>query len=303
MSEVNLSKIDLNLLVALEVLLEERHVSKSAARLGLSQPAMSRTLGRLRAVFDDPLIVRTQSGYEPTARAEKLENSLKAVLGEIRGVFASAEFDPATAEDTFRLSTLDYSELVIFPEFMSRLRKAAPGVKVDVQQRSIFSINDIEAGTTDMSIGVMPKNLPKHCRAEKLFEDDYVCVMHADHPLASRALTLEGYLAFPHSTIDTGKSAGSAVDDALARVGAERRVLKRSPHFIASLFSLGKSDLLQTVPRRLASPLLAPANLVLNELPFEVDPIALSQLWHARDHDHPPHRWLREQMRLAAQSV
>ncbi|MEM8685931.1 MAG: LysR family transcriptional regulator [Pseudomonadota bacterium] len=300
---MDISKIDLNLLVALEVLLEERHVSRSAARLGLSQPAMSRALGRLRAVFDDPLIVRTQSGYEPTARAQELEKSLAVALAEIRGVFAPSEFDPATAQHTFRLSTLDYSELVIFPGLMSRLRLSAPGIKVDVQQRSLFSIDDIDEGTTDISIGVMPKSLPKHLNAETLFEDDYVCVMHKDHPLALDDLTLEAYLSFPHSTIDTGKSPSSTVDDVLALAGAERRILKRSPHFIASLFSLGKSDLLQTVPRRLASPLLSPANLVLHELPFKVEPIVLSQLWHARDDDHPPHQWLREQMRLAARSV
>lgn len=303
MSEVDLSKVDLNLLVALDVLLDERHVSNSAARLGLSQPAMSRTLSRLRSVFNDPLIVRTQSGYEHTARAEELVQPLKGALGEIRGVFASSDYDPSTAENTFRLSTLDYAELVVFPELFSRLRRSAPGIKVDVLQRTIFSIDAVEKGATDISLGVIPRNLPKHCKAEKLLEDDYVCVMHQDHPLATEELTLKGYLAYPHSTIDTGKSAGSAVDDALAEHGAKREVFKRSPHFIASLFSLGKSDLLQTVPRRLASPLLAPANLVLRELPFSIAPIVLSQLWHARNNENPPHRWLREQIRLASRRV
>ena len=303
MSEVDLTGIDLNLLVALDVLLDEQHVSKSAVRLGLSQPAMSRTLSRLRTVFDDPLIVRAQNGYAPTSRAEDLMVPLKAALSEIQGVFAASEFNPATAADIFRLSTLDYSELVLFPDLISRISTAAPGVQVEVLQRSIFSIDEILDGIADISIGLMPGNLPKHCMTEKLLEDDYVCVMHKDHPIAAQALTIESYLSYPHSIIHTGKSPGSFVDDALAQLGHTRRIAKRSPHFVASLFSIGKSDLLQTVPRRLVIPLLGSANLVMHDLPFELKPMVLSQIWHARNTNNPTHRWLREQVRLAAKSV
>lgn len=303
MSQVDLSKIDLNLLVALDVLLEERHVTKSAERLGLSQPAMSRTLSRLRSVFDDPLIVRVAKGYAPTSRAEQLSGPLKAALSEIRGVFAESEFNPATAVNTFRLSTLDYSELVVFPELISRIRTAAPLVQMEVLQRSIFSTDEIIDGSTDISIGLMPGPLPKHCMVQKLLEDDYACVMHKNHPIANEVLTIENYLRFPHSIIHTGKSPGSYIDDALAQLGHTRRIVKRSPHFIASLFSIGKSDLLQTVPRRLATPLLAPADLVLHDLPFSLKPMVLSQIWHARNTNNPQHQWLREQVYEAAKAA
>ncbi len=303
MSEVDLNRIDLNLLVALDVLLEEQHVSKSAIRLGLSQPAMSRTLSRLRDAFDDPLIVRAQGGYAPTARAEALAANLKVALSEVRGVFADPEFEPATANDTFRLSTLDYSELVVFPELFSRIRAAAPEVQIEVLQRTIFSIEEILDGIADISIGLMPASLPKHCVTEPLLKDDYVCVMHKNHPIANDQLTLGNYLKHPHSIIHTGKAPGSYVDDSLAELGHERRIVKRSPHFVASLFSIGKSDLLQTVPRRLAIPLLASADLVMHDLPFKLRPMVLSQMWHARNNNNATHRWLREQVRQAAFSV
>lgn len=217
--------------------------------------------------------------------------------------FAEPEFDPKTAEDTFRLSTLDYSELVLFPDLFSQIRQEAPGVQIEVMQRSIFSIDEIIDGISDISIGLMPSNLPKHCVTEMLLEDHYVCVMHKDHPIASDALTIETYLEYPHSIIHTGKSPGSYIDDSLAKLGHERRIVKRSPHFVASLFSIGKSDLLQTVPRRLATPLLDAANLVVHDLPFQQRPMVLSQMWHARNTHNATHRWLRGQVRHAAAQV
>ncbi len=303
MSKVDLTSIDLNLLVALDVLLDELHVSKAAERLGLSQPAMSRTLTRLRGVFDDPLIVRVQKGYAPTARAEELKSSLKTALMEVRRVFAETEFDPATTLDTFRLSTLDYAELVIFPELMNNIRSVAPGVRIEVLQRSIFSIEEIVDGIADISIGLMPRTLPKHCESQFLFEDEYVCVMHKGHPIAHDALTLESYLKYPHSIIHTGKAPGSYIDDELANLGHERKIIKRSPHFVASLFALGKSDMLQTVPRRLALPMMKAADLVLCDLPFDLKPLTVSQMWHSRNTDNATHKWLREQIRRAVSSV
>ena len=303
MSKVDLSSIDLNLLVALDVLLDELHVSKAAERLGLSQPAMSRTLARLRTVFDDPLIVRAQKGYAPTARAEILKSSLKTALMEVGRVFAETEFDPVRSLDTFRLSTLDYAELVIFPALMNNIRTTAPGVRVEVLQRTIFSIEEIVDGIADISIGLMPRSLPKHCASEMLFEDDYVCVMHKGHPIATESLTLENYLKFPHSIIHTGKAPGSFVDDELARLGHERKIVKRSPHFVASLFAIGHSDLLQTVPRRLALPIMKAADLVLHDLPFDLNPLRVSQMWHSRNTDNATHKWLRQQVQIATQSI
>lgn len=303
MNEVNLKSVDLNLLVALDVLLEERHVTNSAMRLGLSQPAMSRTLNRLRKLFNDPLIVRAQKGYDTTPRAEELTATLKTALAQVRAIFSEAEFDPATSADKFRISTLDYSELVIFPQLMGRIRAAAPGVKLEVLQRSILSVEEIIDGAADISIGLKPSKFPKHCVAETLFEDDYVCVMHKDHKIAGQKLTMENYLKYPHSIIHTGLTPGSYLDDALAKLGYERNIVKRSPHFVASLFAIGQSDMLQTVPRRLATPMIKAAGMIAHNLPFKIKPMVLSQMWHSRNTNNPTHKWMRGQIRASARDL
>jgi len=303
MSHVNLKDIDLNLLVALEVLLEECNVTNSAVRLDVSQPTMSRTLARLRETFSDPLLVRVAKGYERTARADELLGTLRSALSEVRRTFAEQIFDPATATGLFRISSLDYPEVAILPKLMRAVRFEAPGLQIVVVQKSIQSIEEIVDGKADLSIGLMPSSLPKHCFVQKLYEDDYVCVMHRSHPLANSKLTLDGYLSYPHSIIDTGKTPGSFLDDVLAQRGLSREIVKRSPHFVASLLSIGETDLLQTAPRRLAAPLLKSADLVMRDLPFEMKPVVLSQLWHARNNRSPVHRWFREQIVLAAQCI
>ena len=132
MQQVNLNKVDLNLLVALDVLLDERHITKAASRLDLSQPAMSRTLARLRDAFDDPLLVRVAGGYERTARAEGLVQPLKQALEKVSLTFAKPTFDPATAIGTFRICTLDYTEVVISPVFMEIITRYAPGIQIEI---------------------------------------------------------------------------------------------------------------------------------------------------------------------------
>lgn len=303
MQQVDLKNIDLNLLVALDVLLDERHVTNAASRLNLSQPAMSRTLARLRDSFDDPLLVRVAGGYQRTARADALMRPLKDALDQVRLTFAKPTFDPGTAASTFRICTLDYTEVVISPTFMERITRLAPVARIEIVRRSIYSAEEIMEGHADISLGVMPNSLAKHCIVQPLFEDRYVCLMHKNHPLANTKLTLEDYLDYPHSIIHTGERPGGHIDDALQSLGHSRRVAKRSPYFIASLFSLGESNLLQTVPKRLATPMLSAMNLVMRDLPFDVAPLAISQMWHARDTDNPSHKWFREQLLDAVRAL
>ncbi len=302
LSESDLRKVDLNLLVALDVVLEERHVTRSAKRLDVTQPAMSRTLARLRTTFDDPLLVRTPEGYERTARADELRGPLKSVLGEIRRTLSKPKFDLFTATGTFKIATLDYAEVVILPHLMRSIRSQAPAIEIEIVQKPVLSISEILEGHADLSIGLMPTSTPKHCVVQSLFEDEHVCVMHREHPLAGLKLTINDYLKYPHSIIHTGSSSKNVIDDALQRLGYQRHIAKRTPHFVASLLSIGQTDLLQTVPRRLAEALLQSADLVISDLPFEVKPVLLSQLWHMSSQKNPLHTWLREQIALSVQS-
>ena len=303
MSEVNLAKVDLNLLVALDVLLEERHVTNAANRLGLSQSAMSRNLSRLRQVFDDPLLVRTAAGYVRTPRADEIAASLRPVLSGVQAILEKPTFDPASATGAFRISALDYPEIAILPALMQRVRTRAPAVRIEVVYKSILSIEEVVEGRADVAIGLMPTSLPKHCRIETLYEDEYVCVMHKSHPLANTRMTLDDYIRYPHSVIHTGKAPGSFVDDLLAKQGLERQIVKYSPHFVTSVLSIRETDLIQTAPKRLALPLLDAAGLVMQELPFQMKPVVVSQLWHARNTSNPLHQWFRDQIAQVAREA
>ena len=186
------------------------------------------------------------------------------------------------------------------PGLMRTVRRLAPGMRIEVVQKTILSIEEIVDGTADLSLGLMPTTLPKHCVMQTLYEDEYVCVMHKDHPLAGSELTVEAYLDYPHAVIHTGKVPGSFVDSMLAKHGLSRRIVKFSPHFVASVLSIRDTDLLHTAPRRLAEPMLEAAGLVMRELPIKLEPVVLSQLWHARHTLDPLHRWFREQVALVA---
>lgn len=297
---MDLHHVDLNLLVALEVLLDECHVSNSADRLNISQPAMSRTLSRLRTTFGDPLLVRVTNGYERTERGDAIAEKLAETLNQIRLTFMKPEFDPTTATGVFRIATLDYGELVVLPAFMRSVTACAPNMQIELVRKGFNSVEEILVGSADLSIGIMPNTTPKHCMVQKLFEDDYVCAMHKDHPLANSELTMDGYLKHPHATIHTGPSHGSIIDDTLERMGHTRFIAKRSPHFITSLLTLGESNLMQSTAKRSALRLQEASDLVVKELPFPMKPLTISQAWHERHNHNPSHKWFRDQVALAA---
>ena len=296
MSEVDLRKIDLNLLVALDVLLDECHITNSAHRLNLSQPAMSRTLARLREAFDDPILVRVPNGYNRTERARALAEPLKAVLDQIRYTLAEPVFDPKSYSGEFRICTLDYGEVVVVPRFMKVISEKAPNAKIVIVHRPIYAIAEMLEGTADIILGSMFPSTPKHCMKQHLYDDIFVCVMHKDHPLAEQELTMEDYVEYPHSIIHTGERPGTQVDDALEKEGLTRRVAKQSPHFFASLMSLGDTNIIQTVPERLAKVMQDSNNLIIKSLPFDIDPIRVGQVWHSRDNLNPMHQWFRTQL-------
>lgn len=303
MQKMNLASLDLNLLVALEVLLQECHISNSARRLNMSQPTMSRTLSRLRDTFNDQLLVRTPKGYVKTPRAEELEEPLALTLMAAQRTFTRQSFDPKTANNVFRISTLDYGEAVILPILTQMLRKSAPNIELEVQNRDTYSISDIQSGKADFAIGVMPRGPTEGCVLEELLEDHYVCVMCSKHPLAHEPLTLESFLDHDHSILVSNTNVNIPIESWLSDVGMKRQIVRRSCHFLASLFSLKDTKMLQTSVKRLADLVADGQNLVVKELPFEVCPIQVYLTWHLRNNDDLAHKWFREQMFKAANSL
>lgn len=301
MREVNLAGVDLNLLVALEALLEERGVTRAAARVGLSQPAMSRALGRLRDLFGDRLLVRTPAGLLPTPRAEALAEPLARALAELRSLLGPDGFDPATARGAVRIVTPDYGSLILLPSLLRRLSREAPGLDVEVLPMGTGADDGLREGRADLAIGRIARAGAGIYR-QTLFEDGFACVLRAGHPAAGR-LDLETYLGLAHAFITiTGQGRG-VVDGMLAERGLARRVALRIPHFVAASLVVSETDLVLTLPRRAAERLAADARLVVLDAPLPLGGFEVVQAWHERRQDDPAHAWIRRQVLAAAREA
>jgi DNA-binding transcriptional LysR family regulator len=300
---VDFTRIDLNLLVSLDVLLAERHVTRAAQRLALSQPALSAQLARLREVFGDPLLVPSARGMLPTARARALATPLRSALGGLKNaVLAHAAFTPAAAEHTLRVAAPDYAQVTLLAPLRERLQRQAPGVRMAWVALDVDSLERrLEEGLVDLALTV-PAWTPASAKSRPLLEDRFVCAMRAGHPLSRGRLTLERYCAAEHVLVSPQREGfAGTVDTVLARAKRARRVALSVPHFLVVPTVLAQSDLLATLPERFARQYKGP--LVLRELPFTLAPLALQAAWHTQSHHDPAHQWFREQLVEAARAI
>jgi DNA-binding transcriptional LysR family regulator len=288
-----LSRIDLNLLTVLDALLSERSVTRAAAKLGLSQPAASNALARLREVLSDPLLVRTRRGMTPTARALALEAPLRDALGRLaHALLQTGEFEAGQAHREFTLSATDYVQFVLLGGLMKTIGRDAPGVVLHVQPMAFDSAaSELEAGNLDLVLsGVSARQQGLHRRT--LFHDRIVCMLARDHPYANGALTLERYLELSHIEVHTGTGPGLA-DQTLAKLGKARRLALTVPHFLVTPFVMPGSDYCFTLAERIALPMAKLLPLKVFPLPFEVRRVTVWAYWHERMHGDPAHAWLR----------
>jgi DNA-binding transcriptional LysR family regulator len=289
-----LAGVDLNLLVALDALLAEANVTRAAARVGLSQPAMSRALGRLRDLLGDPLLVRDGARMRPTARAEAVAPRVRQILAEVQATLRDAvPFDPARHARTFVLATNDYCGALLLPGLIQRLRDEAP--RVDLKVRALGPATPVEAlaeGALDLAVGTFMDHPPSLAR-ETLFEDGFVCAVRAGHPLAAGRLTLRRYAAAEHLLVSAPGEGPGVADLALAEHGLGRRVAVRVPHFLLALRLVEGTDLLLTLPRRLAEGAAAERGLVLLKPPLALPRFTVEALVHPRAGTDPGLVWLR----------
>ncbi len=285
----NLRAIDLNLLVVLDALLHERNLTRAAARLPMSQPAMSHALARLRALLGDPLFHRTRGGLRPTPHALALEAPLRDVLAQVRRLLAGAVFEPAASRRAFRLAMSDYGASVLLPPLMRRLRRDAPGIDLEISYASRSGmIAGVADGQLDLALAVFGET-PAEIQRAVLFEESFVCVADAAAGLPS---TLADYLARPHVLVAASQDQRAAeVDAALARIGQSRRVALRLPHWTAAPAVLAGTDLVLTVARRAAEP--PPAGLTVGPVPFAIAPLGFEMIWHQRADADAGLGWLR----------
>ncbi|MCB9676400.1 MAG: LysR family transcriptional regulator [Alphaproteobacteria bacterium] len=289
MHETHLGGIDLNLLLALDVLLAEGSVTRAAARLGRTQPAVSRMLGRLRDVFGDPLLVRDGALMRATPRGEALREPVRRVLRAIETeVLAPEDFDPATAQRSFTLASADFAEAALLPPALARIAHEGPGTDI-VLERADLGLSEL-ADRVDLFLA--PLYRPHTAlRTLRLGDEPFACLVWEGHP--AEVLDLETYVRFPHVLVAPRGTPGGIVDDQLARMGLSRRVALRTRSFLAAPQFLVGTDRVLTLPRRTAEVAAKRLPLRLLTPPLPIPAFTLQLAWHERWHNEPGHRWLR----------
>lgn len=290
------SSLDFNLLAAFEVLLAERNVTRAAARLHLSQPALSARLNRLRELLGDPLLLPARRGMIPTDRALALEQPLREALERLRAVVAErAPFDPARATLTVAIAATDYIQQVLLLPLILALRREAPGLRIAWRALDVPRLAEqMERGEVDLAI-LIPETAPARLQARKLFDETYVCIARRGHPEFRRKLDLDRFVALDHVMVSPrGGGFAGPTDEALALHGRARRVVLSIPSFLMVPEIVARSDLVALVPERLVRN--RTESLILCEPPLFVPGFAIGMLWHDRNGLPPAQRWLRERL-------
>ena len=295
MQHTNLAGLDLNLLRVLDALLRERHLTRAAKGLGLSQPATSHALARLREHMRDPLFVRSSAGLVPTPRAAALAPKLQgAMLTLAECVTGMPAFDARTAHTTFTVSTTDYSAFELVPALLERLSVMAPGIDVWVRATSDETFAELARGDADVHLGPIPDGatapgVHKH----PLFQEEFVCLVRADHPRVHASLDLDTYADLPHVFVAPRGTPGGIVDQVLAKHRRKRRVAIAVPQFLLAPFLVSKSDMVLTIGRRVAEDFAAMLPLRILEPPITIPPFVTQLVWHERTQGDPAHQWFR----------
>lgn len=290
-----LDSIDLTSLAALNALLQESSVSGAARRLGLSTPAVSHALARLRQRFDDPLLVRAGRAMVLTPRAEQLRPLVSDAILAAERVFADKpDFAPERMKRELRVSATDYVLRMFGTRLDAVIRARAPGLELLFLPNASNDPELLRTGETDLTIGIYG-DLPPELKTRKVITDRFVCVVRRGNPLVDAPLTLEQFVALEHIQVAPRGRRGGYVDELLAKQGLRRRVTRAVPFFSAALDLVANSDRILTISERIARLSAPELDLELHEPPLPLEPFALSLVWHPRFDADPGHAWLREQ--------
>lgn len=286
-------RLDLNLLVTLEALLAERNVTKAAARLHLSQPAVSAQLSRLRDLFGDSLLIPAQRGMTPTAKALELFEPLRQALDQVRTTVAThRDFDPGEVKMIVTIACTDYPQVAIVMPLVKHLRTVAPGIKVALLNLDALQLEaQMARGDVDLAF-MTPQTAPPALRARHLFDERYVLIARHDHPELRDTITIEEFARLEHVVVSP-RGAGflTPVDNALATLGLTRKVVLSSASFLFVTELVSESDFVALAPERLVHQ--RRHKLKTLECPFPIDGFSMSMVWHERNQGHSGHRWIR----------
>lgn len=306
---MNLAAFDLNLLRVFDAMMAERHVTRAGERIGLSQPAVSAALSRLRGLFNDELFVRNGHEMTPTARAIALAEPIADALRRVEfAIVAAAPFDPATARRDFKLRGVDYFGILLIPPLVQRIAEVAPGITVrclDAQTGTVPQL--LDNGLIDLAVELMHQ-FDDPIRSQFLLRERYVVIVSAEHPeipvdgssRVDEPLDIDLYCRFPHALHSFVGGTTGNVDAALAAIGRERHVTLSAPHFFTIVKAVAESRIIATIPERLAR-LVAPMfGISIYRPPVDLAPISLGMVWHRRSDSDPAQIWFRQQVLEAA---
>jgi DNA-binding transcriptional LysR family regulator len=294
---MNWKTFDLNLLVIFDTVMEARSLTKAARRLGMSQPAVSHALARLRYMLKDELFVRSPEGMNPTPRAQRIAEPVRAALRELQVTLEADEFVAADSSREFTIAANNYAARAVVPALVHRIASLAPSVVLDVRPIGLRNVLDqLEDGAVELALATLVEGSDLF-KCVGLLEDEYVAALATDHPEAARPdLSIERFAAWPHIGITSGGDDAHFVDDALSERGLARLVSVKAPlHSVVSI--LIGSQAVAVLPRRVAEDLATHCPLAVRALPFPSPRITLSMIWHRRLDNHPAHRWLRDGVR------
>jgi DNA-binding transcriptional LysR family regulator len=286
-------RLDLNLLITLEALLEEQNVTKTAVRLNMSQPAISAQLSRLRDLFDDPLLVPAQRGMTPTAKALELFEPLRQALDGARAVVTPRTFDPVEAELTVSIACTDYLQAAVVMPFVMALRTTAPGVRIAVRNLDLAQL-EAQMVRGDVHLAIMrPQTAPTGLRTRHLFDERYVLIGRPNHPRLRNGITVAEFAQLEHVVVSlSGGSFVTPVDKALAALGHSRNVVLSAASFLIVPEIVSRSDFVALVPERLVRHRADQLKSV--DCPLPVEGFAIGMVWHEHSHGHQGQRWVRE---------
>jgi DNA-binding transcriptional LysR family regulator len=301
MQDANLPKFDLNLLVVFDALMREQHVGRAGELLGLTQPAVSHALGRLRHLLNDPLFVKHAKGVRPTPRAEALADAIAPALRTLRGSLRSDDvFDPATMARTIVIGGTDYIDLTLIPRLMARLRQAAPGFELRLRPTNRETVvGELRRQEIDFAIGSLAA-APTAVDVTPLFSERLVMIGRQGHPALKHKLTVKDFAALSHLLVSPRGDAFGSVDNALRELGHSRRIAITVPHFLAAPFIVGATDLVAVVAERVALRLAEAAKLTIHELPFAVPSWTVGLARLKERPDDPAIDWLIDQISATA---
>lgn len=308
---MNISKIDLNLLIYLDVLLREKNVTRAASQLNITQPAMSNGLKRLRNLFNDPILVRTSDGMVPTERARALSPTIRKILLELEEALQGEEdFNEANSHRVFRLMASDYAASTLIPKLLKKVNKIAPNVIIDIMTPSDVNFHDVEAGKIDMAINRFDE-LPQSFHQKTIWRDGFSCLLSADNPVVTK-FNLNTYLASKHVWVSkTGFGIGVGmdpkdiqklgwVDEALARLGKKRDIKVFTRNYHVAMQLAYEDGLIATLPKKAAMLHKDDSNYTILKPPFDIPDIELKMIWSPLLHHDASHVWFRQLVMEAA---